>query len=186
MKNLVLIFFVLVFLALGCASENTKINTPSYSPTTSSPVAMKSEDYPLTIAGQAQRINFEGLDDEQTSKNIAGVSKDITYEHLKKNSAKYAGKPWALKGKIIQIQETDGDTIARLALDNWGNKVVYVVANFTTDFIDNNQVYVVGYLAGDYSYESQAGWNITVPALVARAIIKPNEVSKFQKSEKKK
>jgi len=188
MKNLPLIFCVFIFLVLGCPGSNTNTSTtsPSSSAPTKSPVALKSEDYPLTIPGQAQRINAEGLTDEQISKNIAAVSKEITFEHLKKNSEKYAGKPWAVKGKILQIQEADGDTMARVALDDWGNKVVWVVGNFTTDFVENNQIYAVGYLAGDYSYESQAGWNISIPALVARAIIKPSELSKYSNQTKKK
>lgn len=181
MKNLILIFCVFIFLIIGCSSSNTDTsNTSSYSSApVRTPAKLKSDDYPITIAGQAERINAEGLTSEQISKNIAAVNKEITFEHLKKNSAKYAGKPWAVKGKILQIQEADGDTMARVSLDSWGNKVVWVVGNFTTDFIENNQVYAVGYLAGDYSYESQAGWNITIPALVARAIIKPQEVNKY-------
>lgn len=191
MKNLLLVFCILSFLVIGCSSSNTNTSTTSsYSSTSSAPtktpVALKAEDYPLTIAGQAERITSEGLNDEQISKNIAAVNKDVTYEHLKKNSAKYAGQPWAVRGKILQIQESDGDTMARISLDGWGNKVVWVVGNFTTDFIENNQVYAVGYLAGDYSYESQAGWNISIPALVARAIVKPGEISKYQNQVKKK
>jgi hypothetical protein len=190
MKNLPLIFCGFLFLTLGCSGGNTNTTSTTSTSSTpnvsSSPVKLKPEDYPTTIAGQAQRIGAEGLDDEQISKNIAAVNKDITYEHLKKNALKYAGQPWAVKGKILQIQESGGDTMARVALDSWGNKVVWVVSGFTTDFIEGNQIYAVGYLAGDYSYESQAGWNITIPALVARAIIKPNEVSKYQTQSKKK
>ncbi len=190
MKNLLLIFCIFVFVALGCSTgdENTvSTNKSLYSSiSATSPAKFKPEDAPLTIAGQASRINAEGLDDTQIRKNIAAVNKDVTYEHLKKNSTKYAGQAWDLRGKILQIQEVDGDTMARVALDNWGNKVVWVVGNFTTDFVEDNQIYAVGYLAGDYSYESQAGWNITIPALVARAIIKPGEAAKYQSQTKKK
>ncbi|MGI8556490.1 MAG: hypothetical protein ACR2LT_09075 [Pyrinomonadaceae bacterium] len=120
------------------------------------------------------------------SKNIADVDKSITYEQLKKNADRYAGKPWACKGKILQIQERDGNTTALISLDGWGNKNVQVGGELTTDFVENNQVYVVGYLAGNYSYTSIANWQITIPLLAARAIMKPGEVSKYQTQTKQK
>jgi hypothetical protein len=38
----------------------------------------------------------------------------------------------------------------------------------------------VGQLAGEYSYQTQAGWNLTIPAIVANAIIKPEEAAKIR------
>ncbi len=137
-------------------------------------------NFDLDLEGQLQRIHSEGIQDSDTRDNILAADTKITYEQLNKNADRYAGKPWAFTGKIIQIQEGPSSTTARISLDGWGSKVIYVKGDFTTDFVENNQAYVVGYLAGNYSYTSQAGWQITIPALAARAILKPSEVTKIK------
>jgi hypothetical protein len=108
------------------------------------------------------------------------VEKSITYEKLKKNADEYDSYGWAFTGKVFQIQEQGGRTTALVSLDAWGNKIMWVKADFTTPFVENDQVYVVGYLAGNYSYTSVAGWNITVPAIEARAILKPSEATRIR------
>lgn len=123
MKNLLLVFCVLLFLILGCSSSDNNSNGRSATPSTfssSSPTSVKStpKSFGLDVAGQLARINDEGYDDEQISKNIADVNKEITFEHLKKNADKYAGKAWGFKGKILEISEDNGGTIARIALDD--------------------------------------------------------------------
>jgi hypothetical protein len=108
------------------------------------------------------------------------VEKSITYEKLKKNADKYDSEAWAFTGKVFQIQESGGKTTALVSLDAWGTKMLWVTANFTTEFVEKDQVYVIGYLAGDYSYTSIAGWNVTVPAIEARAILKPSEAARIK------
>ena len=127
-----------------------------------------------------QKLSDGGGSESAVKANILAIDRKITYEHLKKNSAKYRGQPWAFSGRIHQIYERDGGTQALVSLDGWGSKLVWVEGNFTTDFVEKNQVYVVGYVAGDYSYKSIAGWDITVPLIVARAMLKPREAAKLQ------
>jgi hypothetical protein len=122
--------------------------------------------------------------EEGIRQNIEDTNKSITYAHLKKNAERYHGEPWSFTGKIQQIFESDGKTTALISLDDWGSKPIWVRANFTTEFIENNRVFVVGYLSGNYSYTSIAGWNMTVPALDARAMLKPNEVAKYRSIKK--
>ncbi|HEY6329506.1 MAG TPA: hypothetical protein VI756_09210 [Blastocatellia bacterium] len=105
---------------------------------------------------------------------------NITYPMLKKDPERYAGRAWALKGKVLQIFERGQHTEARIALDGWGNNVVWVEGNFSTDFVENNIVCAIGYLAGSYSYKSQAGWDITIPSLAARAIMSPQALAKMK------
>ena len=56
-----------------------------------------------------------------------------------------------------------------------------VIGPIETSFVEKDHVYVIGYLAGDYSYTSQANWNITIPALAMRAMMKKRDVAKYQK-----
>jgi hypothetical protein len=138
------------------------------------PPIPNTDEYGDDLAGQVQRIVAEGTGDEQVRKNMADADKSVTYEHLKKNAERYAGRPWIFTGRILEISESQGGTMARMSLDDWGNKVIYVAAPLQTDFVEKNRVLVVGYLAGNYSYTSQANWNITIPAVAARAIMKPS------------
>jgi hypothetical protein len=125
------------------------------------------------------------VSDESVVREIMlAVNKAITYEHLKKNADNYNGEPWAFTGTVMQIQESGAQTFALVSLDAWGNNLMAVRANFTTDFVEKNQVYVVGYLAGNYSYTSVAGWNMTVPLMEARAILKPSEATRIKASKK--
>lgn len=114
----------------------------------------------------------------------AAENPKVTYEQLKKNADRYEGEPWAFNGKIFQIQESEGHTFALVSLDAWGNKTVAVKADFTTDFVEKDQVTVVGYVAENYSYTSVAGWELTVPTIDARAILKPSEAARIRGGKK--
>lgn len=154
----------------ACANSSTQSSNTSYS---QGQVAS-----PTTRPPAYDPVNDRS--DEGIRLNIQQANKSITYEHLKKNAEKYDGEPWTFTGKILQIQENGEQTFALISLDGWGNKTIAVKADFTTEFIEKNTVFVVGYLAGNYSYESVAGWNITVPLLQARAILKPADAARIK------
>jgi hypothetical protein len=109
-------------------------------------------------------------------KTAEANSKRITFAHLKKGPDKYKGEPWAFRGKILEIAEVDGHTRARVAIDSYGQKAIYVEAGFTTDFVEDNTVDIVGLLWGSFSYKSQAGWDMSIPALYAAKIAKRGEL----------
>lgn len=192
MKKIIFIF-CFSFLLLSCSNQTNNSNDSLSSSNISNEnvASINSANNETNseisdLAKQVNRINSEGSSDEQIAQNIADVDKSITYEQLKKNASKYVGKPWAFKGKILQIQEKDGRTFALVTLNEWQQKNVWVDGDLITDFVDNQQVYVVGYLAGDKSYTSIQNWQITIPSLAIRAMIKPSEVSKYKiKTDKK-
>jgi hypothetical protein len=146
------------------------------------PLSEASEnEFTADLAGQLRRIDHEGGEsDEAILNNLEEVDNKVTYAHLEKNAGRYAGKAWAVQGKILQIFENNDGTQARIGFGSWNNDVIYAVGRFTTEFIENDRVYVIGYLAGNYSYESQAGWNITIPLLAARAMLRPAELQKIK------
>lgn len=195
MISRILPFLLLLILMPGCVADKPKtansVNLPGTKPDASvQPSASPAEiatrtphTFALDLVGQDARIFTEGSDEDQIRANIAATDKAITYEHLKKNADKYAGKPWFCKGKILEITEQSGLTVARIGLDDWGTKTIWVMGLVSTDFVEKNTVYVVGYLAGNYSYTSQANWQITVPALAIRAMIKPSDWPKYQKGK---
>lgn len=178
------VIFALTF-ALSCdrSSSHVKPNT-SYNTTTGNPQPTTPS---TSSATTTERTTYDPINDkseEGIRLNIQQANKSITYEHLKKNADRYDGEPWTFIGKVFQIQESGGQTFALISLDAWGNKTMWVRANFTTDFVEKDQVYVVGYLAGNHSYTSVAGWNITVPAMDARAILKPSDAARIKAGKK--
>lgn len=90
----------------------------------------------------------------------------VTFPMLKKNADRYAGRPWEVRGaRIIEIAERNGVTIARLSVGGFDN-ILFVTGRFESDFVEGNRVDVVGFLAGNYSYQARIG-ELTIPALAA-------------------
>ena len=95
----------------------------------------------------------------------------VTYPMLKKNSERYAGNLWAqLDVKVVEIQEKDGVTLARI--DTGGGKTMFVAGRFLTDLLEGQRADVVGYLAGDFEYTSRANWKLSIPAVAAIGMFK--------------
>ncbi len=96
----------------------------------------------------------------------------IPYAQLIKNPDRHAGEYVKYKGEIVQIQESDNYTVIRLAVtqSSYGydfNDVVWVEYPDYTDYVDGDIITVYGSIIGSHSYQSQAGWDITVPAMLA-------------------
>lgn len=101
----------------------------------------------------------------------------IDYPHLKKNPDSYKGTYVKYTGQIVQILEGDGATNIRLSVtkDSYGysiNDIIFVEYDGTTDFVENDIVTVYGKITGDYSYTSQAGYDIHLPGLLADEVTK--------------
>lgn len=150
-----------------------------------SPTAAKTPDtrtaLDILVDGVDDIRKSRGDDESYAKAAVALIDDGITYEMLKKDASKYIGKGWGFTGKILEIKEKNGITIARIGLDPYGSKPVWVQGRLTTDFVEDNRVYVVGVLAGDYTYKSQANWSITIPALVPVAIMKPEKAKQYTK-----
>jgi hypothetical protein len=95
------------------------------------------------------------------------------------------GSYWGFSGKVLEISESGGMTVARVGTGSWGLNAVWVTGQFSTEFLENDRVYVVGSVTDDYTYTSQAGWTITIPAVTATGMIKPGEADKIRASGRK-
>ncbi|MFC7678367.1 hypothetical protein [Paenibacillus sp. GCM10028914] len=102
-------------------------------------------------------------------------AKEIRFAELDKNPDKYYGEFVKYQGEILQIIEDETSTVIRLAVtkDSYGydfNDVVYITYKGTTPFVKEDIVTVYGTIQGSYTYESQAGHQITLPYLEAEII----------------
>jgi hypothetical protein len=92
-----------------------------------------------------------------------------------KNPDRYAGEYVKYRREIVQIQEGDDMTVIRPAVKQesfgWNpNEVIWVEVEGYTDFVDEDVVTVYGTVVGKHSYTLQAGWEITVPAMLADTV----------------
>jgi hypothetical protein len=133
---------------------------------------------------QLKRIYAEGgQSPEALRKNLLEADKTLTFEQLQENAARYEGTPWAFEGKIIDILWQDnrgkGDYIlADVIIGEDPEKQLSVRGDFTTNLVENDYVYVVGYITG--TSHPRLGPNPkhykgNVPSLSARALLKPSE-----------
>ncbi|MEW6210702.1 MAG: hypothetical protein AB1631_20220 [Acidobacteriota bacterium] len=128
-----------------------------------------------------------GASREAIRKNILAADKTVTFERLQEDAARYEGTPWAVEGKIIDIVGQDrrgmGDYIlADIIIGGDPGKQLSVRGDFATDFSENDYVYVVGYITGTSHPRLGPGslkYKGKVPALSARALLKPSEAREF-------
>jgi hypothetical protein len=97
----------------------------------------------------------------------------LNYKQLEKNADKYAGKIVKGRGKIYQIDETaeggmtynsGGVYVTNKGYGFWDDNVRFGMVG-ETDFVSDDIVAFYGEVVGNYSYETQAGWNMTVPMI---------------------
>ena len=103
--------------------------------------------------------------------------KEIPFGELDKDPDKYQGQHVKYTGEIVQIMESNGETVMRVAVtkDSYGYNyadIIYVVYQNDTSLVENNIVTVYGDVYGSYTYTSQIGADITLPRINARYITK--------------
>ncbi|MDF2791135.1 MAG: hypothetical protein K0S80_4237, partial [Neobacillus sp.] len=112
---------------------------------------------------------------QQMVVNKKASAKVIRYAELEKNPDKYSGEYVKYRGQIVQIMEDDGYTVIRLSVtqDSFGwssDNIVFVTYVGETKYVKNDVVTVYGSLNGSKTYESEAGYQITIPSMEAEFI----------------
>jgi hypothetical protein len=119
--------------------------------------------------------------------SLKAEARAIDYKLLSKSPDAYKRAPAKYTGQIVEIKEEGGGQgYMRLAVEKtaygWDpNSIILVGYRDSTDALQGDVVTVYGYLAGTYSYSSQANYQITVPTLISCSI----EKEKAAASEKK-
>lgn len=96
------------------------------------------------------------------------------YNVLSKNPDNYKGMRCQYKGKVAQAMESMGMTTLRVDITHKGygiwDDTIYVTLGGSTPAVEDSIVVVYGTIAGSYTYESIAGWNITLPWVIAKYV----------------
>lgn len=122
-----------------------------------------------------EKIRLEEEQNQQEIQARKDTAKEIRFAELNKNPEKHAETYVKYQGEILQIMEDESSSIIRLAVtkESYGynfNDVVYITYAGTTEFVDEDIVTVYGTIMGSYTYESQAGYNISLPHIKAEII----------------
>jgi hypothetical protein len=100
----------------------------------------------------------------------------IEYRILKKNPDVYKDKKLTFTGQIVQILEEEGLTFMRVNItkDEYGywDDTVAVIYLGSIDVYEDDIIQFWGIGGGSYTYESTAGWNITIPRIDAKYVEK--------------
>lgn len=176
MRHLSLSLLTLSFLLTAChQAKPASSDTPTEAPTP--------KTFALDLEGQLDRIDAEGGRSQEAlvesmSKTVDVLNasgNEITYALLEKNANKYAGTPYFLFGRLLQIFESEGRSYGRISLRGHSDQVMWFEGRVSTEALKKREVLILGYLAGYKRYESQAGWNISLPAIAASGIITEKE-----------
>jgi hypothetical protein len=117
---------------------------------------------PLTLEFQIAR-------EMRTIDEWRKYAEPIDYKRLLKGADPYAGKLVKGRGKIYQIVERNGMTegginVTPMGYGIWDDNLRFSMSE-TTEFVQDDVVSFYGEIVGDYSYETTAGWNVTVPMI---------------------
>lgn len=100
----------------------------------------------------------------------------VEYRVLKKNPNTYKNVALTYTGQVVQIIEESGLTFMRVNItqDEYGywNDTVAVFYLGSIDVYEDDVIQFWGIGGGSYTYESTAGWNITIPRVDAKYIEK--------------
>lgn len=100
----------------------------------------------------------------------------VEYRILKKNPDAYKDQKLTFTGEIVQIIEEPGITFMRVNItkDEYGywDDTVAVFYLGSIDVYEDDIIQFWGIGGGSYTYESTAGWNITIPRIDAKYVEK--------------
>lgn len=85
-----------------------------------------------------------------------------------------------MRGRILEIHDSqDGGSVMRIATRGSYDNPLWVESPVrpSPTIVERSSVTVFGYLAGSYSYRSQAGWDITIPQALAVGVLTQSEAS---------
>jgi len=111
----------------------------------------------------------EPVEPVETESEYKASCKTISFKELNKNPDGHAGERVKLSGRVIQIMEGYGTDIRMDVNDNYGD-TVYVTYDGTTTALEDSWITIYGEVYGSYTYESQAGWQITLPLIKAKYV----------------
>lgn len=117
--------------------------------------------------------------------SLQNTATTIDFKQLNKNPDSFTGQTVMFTGKIVQIQESNGEGMIRLSVTkdsyDWSfSDIIYIDYQGHNDSVQDDVVTVYGVINGSHTYKSVASYNITIPGMTACSIIKGYPKSKIK------
>jgi len=125
---------------------------------------------------------FSTIPSKQDGENLKNSQPQIiNYKELNKDPAKYIGSKVKFTGQVSQIQESNGIgfllfNVTKGSYDFWDDPI-WVDYYQSSNAVKDDIITVYGLITGAKTYQSVAGWNITVPNIEAFAIESPKSLA---------
>lgn len=150
---------------------NLKVNTASIGDHTFT-VEVTKENYKST---QQQIVVTRQLNKQEQMAINKTTAQTLHYKQLNKNPERFKGKYVKFQGQIVQISESNNRTDIRLSVTKtdkiWNYEdAIWIEYNGYTPFLKGDIITVYGVIHGEHTNTSAAGWNITLPAMIADII----------------
>lgn len=149
---------------------------PSPPPVPAQPVrAQPAPESGQTILSMARLIAGQsGAQRNQSLCSIeASANRSITGAALARNANRFDGQTIVFSGEVFEVQDDpSGGTFLRVGMGGASHiNAVLAPLSPPDTVLAGARVRVWGQLAGTFSYTSQAGWQITIPKVIAYAVL---------------
>lgn len=159
----------------GASTQPVSATQPAPQATPATPEPDPAQARLTQFLVQARRL--QSLSGRELGEELAAFEQSadsISYAMLKRNADRHSGRNAVYSGRVLEIQDMpDGGTFLRLGMGEYGENVLAIVTPIrpADDIVERTRVRVYGTLTGSYTYQSQAGWTITIPSMLAVAVV---------------
>lgn len=137
-------------------------------------VAPPPPETPLQLATREAvqaSLEFRTMTDDERAAALAawGPLGEPAFATLERGTEAHIGRRSCYRGTVEEIHDAASGAELRVSLRSYSRDVIYVVAGNrpADDVVARTRVLVCGVHVGSFTYESQAGWTITLPLLAA-------------------
>lgn len=126
-----------------------------------------------TVCGEILDSQTYTMSAKEIKSQFVKGCKEYSYKKIFRNPDTYKGKQAKFTGKVLQVRESSGFYILRVATSGNYDNVIYVT--YSTDskasrILEDDRVTIYGTLTGLESYEAVSGATITIPRISAEYI----------------
>ena len=95
--------------------------------------------------------------------------KPLEYKQMEKDPYKFIGEPVQVSGSVFQIMEDGGYGLILMHVDDDYGQILAVMYEGSNDIVEDDYITVYGNATVNYDYESQAGYQLSVPCVLAES-----------------
>lgn len=137
-------------------------------------VAARSGASNYSVSNSSQAAHQSEVATALSAEAFKAKAETIPFKELEKSAERYKGKILTYTGEVVQIQEKADSTHVRMAVAqgkygyDWDSIILVFYPGPMDKAYKGSIIQIWGLCDGEYTYESQAGWNITVPLIRAK------------------